>query len=116
MQMEQEGNVLKFPPPGDSQTTSQEQNPMQAQLSAPPMPSPPSAAEPPPIWMQRLFLVTTVIFCLWIGLVLSVLPWLPVWTENSLVSGFPNFRWLIGTGFVRGLATGIGLIDLWIGI
>ena len=117
MQMEQEGNVLKFPPPGDSQTTSPEKNPMESQLSAPPMTAPPSRRDsPPPIWMQRFFLVTTVIFCLWIGLVLSVLPWLPVWTENSLVSDFPNFRWLIGTGFIRGLATGIGLLDLWIGI
>jgi hypothetical protein len=75
-----------------------------------------SAEPPPPIWIQRFFLITTVIFCLWIGLVLAVLPWLPPWTENAIVSDFPNLRWFLGTGFVRGLVTGLGLLDLWIGI
>ncbi|HWC20402.1 MAG TPA: hypothetical protein VG498_25525 [Terriglobales bacterium] len=79
--------------------------------------SPPASSEaPPPVWIQRFFLVSTVIFCLWIGLVLAVLPWLPAWTENSLVSDFPTLRWLLGTGFIRGLTSGLGLLDLWIGI
>ena len=75
-----------------------------------------SAEPPPPIWIQRFFLITTVIFCLWIGLVLAILPWLPPWTENAIVNDFPNLRWFLGTGFIRGLVTGIGLLDLWIGI
>ena len=71
---------------------------------------------PPPIWIQRFFLVSTVVFCLWIGLVLAVLPWLPAWTENGLVSDFPKLRLLLGTGFIRGLISGLGLLDLWIGV
>ena len=79
--------------------------------------NPPASSEaPPPVWIQRFFLVSTVVFCLWIGLVLAVLPWLPAWTENSLVSDFPTLRWLLGTGFIRGLTSGLGLLDLWIGI
>lgn len=71
---------------------------------------------PPPVWIQRFFLVTTVVFCLWVGFVMAVLPWQPVWTDNALVANFPTLRWLLGTGFVRGLATGLGMLDLWIGI
>lgn len=79
--------------------------------------APPKAGEPPPpVWMQRFFLVSTVIFCLWVGLVLCVLPWLPAWTENGLVNDFPGLRWFLGTGFIRGLASGLGLLDLWIGV
>ncbi|PYY18768.1 MAG: hypothetical protein DMG60_07085 [Acidobacteria bacterium] len=79
--------------------------------------TPPPSGEPlPPVWMQRFFLVSTVIFCLWVGLVLCVLPWLPAWTENGLVNDFPGLRWFLGTGFIRGLASGLGLLDLWIGI
>ena len=78
--------------------------------------SPASSEAPPPIWMQRLAIISTVIICCWIGFILAALPWLPQWTENSLISDFPNVRWLLGTGFVRGLVTGIGILDLWIGI
>ena len=73
-------------------------------------------APPPPVWMQRLFLVSLVIICLWVGMVLAVLPWTAVWTDNSLVLGSPHLREVLSTGFVRGLVTGLGLIDLWIGI
>jgi hypothetical protein len=48
--------------------------------------------------------------------VLAVLPWTPVWTENNIVIGFPRLRSLLSTGFIRGLATGLGLLDLWIGL
>ena len=122
--MDPELKVLKFPPrgnaaPNPASDPSEQEHSMESPIQVAPSPglAPPLAAEPPPpLWMQRFFLITTVIFCLWIGLVLAVLPWLPVWTENSLVSDFPNLRWFLGTGFVRGLATGLGLLDLWIGV
>ena len=115
--MDHEAKLLKFPSHG---TDSQHPAPEQEQPSGPQVqvaPTPPSSSRTyPPIWIQRFFLVTTVIFCLWVGLVLCVLPWLPAWTENALVSDYPTLRWFLGTGFIRGLATGLGLLDLWIGI
>jgi hypothetical protein len=113
--MDPEIKILKFPgtgtegPDTDSRQQNRSQTAASATLSA-------SAEPPPPIWMQRFFLISIVIFCLWVGLVLSVLPWTPVWTENNIVIGFPRLRALLSTGFVRGLATGLGLLDLWIGI
>ena len=115
--MDHEAKLLKFPAQG---TESQHPAPEQEHGIEPPVQLAPASASshthPPPIWMQRFFLVSTVIFCLWIGLVLCVLPWLPAWTENALVRDYPRLRWVLGTGFVRGLATGLGLLDLWIGI
>jgi hypothetical protein len=115
--MDHEAKLLKFPAHGtDSQHSAPEQEQhgeSQVQVASTP---PTSKRTYPPIWMQRFFLVTTVIFCLWVGLVLCVLPWLPAWTENALVSDYPTLRWFLGTGFIRGLATGLGLLDLWIGI
>ena|SRR5436305_5305926 len=116
--MDHEAKLLKFPPQG---TESQHPAPEQKHGIEPPVELAPAApapshTHPQPIWLQRFFLVSTVIFCLWIGLVLCVLPWLPAWTENALVRDYPRLRWVLGTGFVRGLATGLGLLDLWIGI
>ena len=123
--MDSEAKLLKFPPAGDSTGNSTPSHASSTSTAEPPSAAAnkTSAKEtstanepPPPIWVQRFLLITTVIICLWIGLVLAVLPWLPPWTENAIINDFPNLRWLLGTGFVRGLVTGLGLLDLWIGI
>jgi hypothetical protein len=113
--MDSEVKILKFPSSAEPNSASEQGKSVEAQLQAPSA-SVPAAEPPPPIWVQRFVLVSAVIFCLWIGLVLAVLPWLPAWTENAVVNDFPSLRWLLGTGFIRGLATGLGLLDLWIGI
>lgn len=117
--MDREAKLLRFPAGIREQNSLAEEAKSvesQSRPGATALLSPPPPEAPPPIWIQRFFLVSTVVFCLWIGLVLTVLPWLPAWTENSVVSSFPTLRWLLGTGFVRGLTTGLGLLDLWIGI
>lgn len=117
--MDHDAKILKFPAHETAHSVeSQGDNSTEAQVQAATavLAPPPAAEQPPPVWMQRFFLISTVVFCLWVGMVLAVLPWLPAWTENSLVSDFPNLRWFLGTGFIRGLATGVGLLDLWIGI
>jgi hypothetical protein len=120
--MDHEAKILKFPPDrtaGANSASEQEKSmEAQAQTTTTAVLVPPAEEkEPPPaVWIQRFSLVTIVVFCLWIGFVLAVLPWQPAWTENALVSNYPNLRWFLGTGFVRGLATGLGILDLWIGI
>lgn len=115
--MDRQAKILFSPEKQNSSAEQAKQLESSAHTSTTALLTPPAASEaPPPIWIQRFFLVSTVVFCLWIGLVLAVLPWLPAWTENSLVSDFPVLRWLLGTGFVRGLTSGLGLLDLWIGI
>ena len=40
-------------------------------------------------WLQRLWLVVFVLFCLEVGIILTVLPWTQLWTDNSLLVSFP---------------------------
>lgn len=117
--MDVQAKSLRFPAHDEPDPAAVQDRPVNfdTKASATALLAPPKAGEPPPpVWMQRFFLVSTVIFCLWVGLVLCVLPWLPAWTENGLVNDFPGLRWFLGTGFIRGLASGLGLLDLWIGV
>lgn len=69
-----------------------------------------------PVWAQRLKLVVFVLFCIELGMLLAVLPWTRVWTENSLLTAYPSIRAFLQHNFVRGAITGLGLIDIWLGI
>ena len=70
-----------------------------------------------PVWLQRLSLLMLVLFCLYIGGLVTVLPWSPrYWDGNGWILGHPAAaNWLL-RGWVRGLLSGIGLLDLWIGV
>ena len=49
------------------------------------------------------------------GVLLVILPWTPEWTDNYLLLSFPWLRTLVSAGFFRGLCSGLGLLDIWIG-
>ena len=72
---------------------------------------------PAPVWLQRLSLGVLVIFCLYLGLFIVAIPWWKdVWDLNPFLlrhSALHNFLML---GPVRGLISGLGVLDLWIGI
>jgi hypothetical protein len=72
---------------------------------------------PAPVWLQRISLVVLVLFCFYIGGLLAVLPWSPrYWDQNGWVIAHPAVDMIVEQGWVRGLITGIGLIDIWIGV
>ena len=74
-------------------------------------------AAPAPVWLQRLSLGVLVIFCLYLGLLIAVLPWWKdMWDRNALLLRHPSVHAILGRGPVRGLISGLGLRDLWIGI
>src|SRR5579864_1791570 len=73
----------------------------------PPLPTSPRAgasSSRTSVWVERAFLVVFVCFCVWIGMLLIVLPWTLAWTQNSLILHYPNLRDFLGLNFVRGLA------------
>ena len=74
-------------------------------------------AAPAPVWLQRLSLGVLVVFCLYLGLLIAVLPW---WKDmcdrNALLLRFPSVHAILIKGPVRGLISGLGVLDLWIGI
>lgn len=67
-------------------------------------------------WSRRLFLVVEVLFFVELGVMLIVLPWTHIWTDNPLLMKSYTLRQLAESGFVRGIVSGLGLIDLWIAI
>jgi len=66
--------------------------------------------------MQRVFVIVYVVFCLQLGIMLIVLPWSDPWTNNNLLAHWPTLRHLWEHGFFRGAISGLGFLDLWLGI
>ena len=65
---------------------------------------------------NRLFLVIRVVFWIELGMLLVVLPWTKVWTDNGLLLRWPALRVWLQQNFVRGATSGLGLLDIWIGV
>jgi len=69
----------------------------------------------PQLWLHRSSVFLFVLISAVAGVLLLILPWTPEWTDNYLLLSFPWLRTLISTGFFRGLCSGLGLLDIWIG-
>ena len=67
------------------------------------------------LWLHRTSVFLFVLISAVAGVLLVILPWTPEWTDNYLLLQFPWLRTLISTGFFRGLCSGLGLLDIWIG-
>ncbi|HUR36210.1 MAG TPA: hypothetical protein VM009_00230 [Terriglobales bacterium] len=55
-------------------------------------------------------------FFIELGMILVVIPWTPIWTQNNLLSAYPAIKAIADHGFMRGAISGLGLINIWIGI
>ena len=66
-------------------------------------------------WLHRLAVLVFVFGCATVGMLLILIPWTPQWTSNSLLWGSPQLQAAAGSGFLRGLCSGLGILDLWIG-
>ncbi len=99
------------------------------------VPQPQAAAQPPdrvPRWLERLELSLRVILRIFIGLFVCFLPWLghivvqfPVvliflpgarmlWDQNPIFQLFPALGDFATLGAVRGIVSGLGLLNIWI--
>jgi hypothetical protein len=67
------------------------------------------------LWLRRIWVLLFVFVCATTGVLLLILPWRPEWTDNSLLFTFPALRAVMASGFVRGVCTGLGVLDIWIG-
>jgi hypothetical protein len=81
-----------------------------------PAASPKRADSPAPVWLQRLSIVILVVFCFYVGLLMVVLPWTRYWNGNHFLLTIPGLAQLMNSGITRGVISGLGLLDLWIGI
>jgi hypothetical protein len=99
------------------------------------VPDPQPVAQPPdrvPRWLERLELSLRVILRIFIGLFVCFLPWLgqivahfPVvliflpgarmlWDQNPIFQLFPALGDFATLGAVRGIVSGLGLLNIWI--
>jgi hypothetical protein len=67
------------------------------------------------LWLHRFSVLMFVFFCAVLGVILVVFPWRDEWTNNALLVHYPALQDFLGNGFVRGLCSGLGLLDIWIG-
>jgi hypothetical protein len=67
-------------------------------------------------WAARIFLVIEVMIWIELGMVLVIVPWTRAWSDNGLVLSYPRLREFLNINFIRGVVTGIGVLDLWAGI
>lgn len=81
-----------------------------------PQPGAKHANPPAPIWLQRTSIAILVVFCSYVGLLLLFLPWTQYWRENQYLLRMPFLGTIMNSGITRGIASGLGLLDLWIGI
>ena len=73
--------------------------------------------QPAPVWLQRLSLFVLVIFCLYLGGIVTVLPWwTSVWDHNLFFISHPHLWAIMRLGPTRGVISGLGLLDIWIGL
>ena len=98
------------------------------QVSSAPPAAPPAEASPAqapaepavsaaPIWLQRLSLFVLVLFCVYLGVLVTILPWWSrVWDNNLWFQSHPALAAAMHNGAVRGFISGLGLLDIWIGV
>jgi hypothetical protein len=109
------------PAPAPSPVAKSEENPQVASReayfsgAAVPAPQASTASGGPRVWLLRVRALLLVTLCATFGVLLLILPWTPRWTDNPLLLGSAALREIISSGFVRGLASGLGLLNLWLG-
>jgi len=67
------------------------------------------------LWIHRVSVFLFVLISAVTGVLLIILPWTPEWTDNYLLLSFPALRNIVSNGFFRGMVSGLGLLDIWIG-
>ena len=67
------------------------------------------------LWLRRVGVLLFVFLCATLGVMLMILPWRPEWSDNPLLVPYPAIRDAVSSGFVRGIVTGLGLLNVWIG-
>ena len=57
------------------------------------------------------------LFCVYLGVLVTVLPWWGrLWDHNLWIQAHPALAAVLKNGAVRGVISGLGLLDIWIGI
>ena len=111
----------KLPFASDSTSIGELKSPSQPSIPVIPVqaPVPVSVSRPSPslarLWLRRIGVLLFVFLCATLGVMLMILPWRPEWSDNPLLLPYPALRAVVASGFARGLSTGLGVLNVWIG-
>lgn len=84
--------------------------------SAPPQPVRP-VQQRIPRWLVRIEMLLRVMLRMYIGLAICYAPWSPAfWDQNPLFLQYPTLSSLAANGAVRGIVSGLGLLNLWVAL
>ena len=86
-------------------------------LLPPPAPDTETKRAAAPVWLQRVSLFVLVLFCVYLGVLVMILPWWTrIWDNNMFIQSHPALASVLHNGAMRGIISGLGLLDIWIGI
>jgi hypothetical protein len=86
-----------------------------AETSAPVVPVQAPVPSVARLWLRRIGVLLFVFLCATLGVMLMILPWRPEWSDNPLLMPYPTLRAIVASGFARGVSTGLGVLNVWIG-
>jgi hypothetical protein len=105
----------KLPLASDSSSVGELRSPAEKAVPLAPVPVSGPAPSVARLWLRRIGVLLFVFLCATLGVMLIILPWRPEWSDNPLLFSYPTFREVVASGFVRGVATGLGVLNVWIG-
>ena len=65
---------------------------------------------------KRFGLMVFIALCIEIGIFLFLFPWSEIWENNFLLGPYPWLRPIYVSHYFRGAISGLGLVNLWLGI
>jgi hypothetical protein len=109
----------KLPFASEPASVGELKSPADKSVAVNPVPLPSSASRPLPsaarLWLHRIGVLLFVFLCATLGVMLMILPWRPEWSDNPLLLPYPTLHAVMASGFARGVSTGLGLLNVWIG-
>jgi len=106
--------------PADNQDNSPVFSTPDSPIAHPPAPSSQDQDQAPqriPYWLQQAEKFLRVIVRMYLGLLVCCAPWYPpAWDNNPLFASSPWLLSIVTQGAVRGLISGLGILNLWIAV
>jgi len=105
----------KLPFAGNTTSVGELKSPEEASVALGRVPVPQSSVSVARLWLRRVGVLLFVFLCATLGVMLMILPWRPEWSDNPLLLPYPTLRTVAASGFARGVLTGLGVLNVWIG-
>jgi hypothetical protein len=65
---------------------------------------------------SKILVIVFIFFCFELGLFLIIFPWSQYWENNLFLSYAPFIRDVVLSNYFRGAVSGLGIVDIGIGV